>query len=111
MENRIYKGDVTSIVEISTDTMGIRTYLIGFRGDKKVVYQRSTKSSMPISVGHNMYFTGSTFKGFFIINKIIYNSMDYELQIEAEKQELYHQEMMNKIKATENLDGLSLIPS
>lgn len=35
MKNRIYKGEVTSIIEISTNALGFRTYLIGFRGDKK----------------------------------------------------------------------------
>ena len=111
MKNRIYKGEVTSIIEISTNALGFRTYLIGFRGDKKVVYQRHMKSSMPISVGNDVYFQGSLLKGFFLIDKIMYNSMDYELQIEEEKQQLYHQEKMNMITTMENLDGLTLIPS
>lgn len=66
---------------------------------------------MPISIGNDVYFQGSLLKGFFLIDKIIYDSTEYELQIEEEKQQLYHQEKMKMITAMENLDGLTLIPS
>ncbi len=58
---RIYRGKITSIRQVSLDTLGYRYYEVNFSG-KKMLYICHKKTTLPFSVGDRIRFTGQ-FRG------------------------------------------------
>ncbi len=92
---RIYRGKITGLRQVTTDVLGYRYYEVSFSG-KKMLFVCHRKTTLPISMNDRIRFTGE-FRGepgkeYFQITKVISQEEIEMLESQNLSEILSHQE-------------------